>query len=262
MRIVGSKLASILLLGCLLCQGAVAQEKAFVRVETNLPEAVIFADSLRLGSLAGEVVAIPSETKTLRLLPPNTKGWSIAPVARQLDLSPGDTLDVTLDFPYHYRIESVPFGAEVHIESNIGSRRHIGTTPTLYSSRRPISGIILLERPGYAVARVEPGQEIWNRHIVELLPSDAPDPTAAQVQWRPPRQHRTWIDYAALGTAVVAGAVAIHYKFKADDLYAQYEETADPSLRPAIKRYDVRSGIAFGMMQAGIGVFAIRLAIR
>src|SRR5690606_6658929 len=114
MRIVGSKLASILLLGCLLCRGAVAQEKAFVRVETNLPEAVIFADSLRLGSLAGEVVAIPSETKTLRLLPPNTKGWSIAPVARQLDLCPGDTLDVTHDFSYHSRIVPCPIPAIVH----------------------------------------------------------------------------------------------------------------------------------------------------
>jgi hypothetical protein len=95
-----------------------------------------------------------------------------------------------------------------------------------------------------------------------LKPSNEPDPTGAQVHWKPPPKRRAWIDYAALGTAVAAGVLAIHYKFKADDLYSQYEQTRDQSVRQEIKSYDVRSGVAFGVMQGGIGLFALRLALR
>lgn len=241
---------------------ATAQERAHIRIETNYPDAIAYADSLRLGRVYGETITIPTSTSLVRLVPPEIETWSVSPLSRSIDVSAGDTLELRLDFPYHYRIESVPFGAEVHIESTDGELRQIGSTPTLYSSRRPISGTLLLQRPGFAVERIDPGSEIWNRYIVELSPSDDLDPTAAQVNWRPPSRHRAWIDYAALGAALAAGAVAIHYKFKADDLYAEYEETGDASLRSDIKRYDVRSGVALGVMQGGIGLFAIRLALR
>ena len=256
---------SILLacVGCLVlaCE-TTAQERTHVRIETNYPDAIAYADSLRLGRVYGEAIEIPTSTGVVRLVPPEIDSWSVAPISRSVDITPGDTLVVRLDFPFHYRIESVPFGADVHIEAVDGELRRIGSTPTLYSSRRPISGMLLLQKPGFVVERIDPGSEIWNRYIVELSPSDDLDPTAAQVNWRPPKRHRAWIDYAALGAALAAGAVAIHYKFKADDLYAEYEETGDASLRSDIKRYDVRSGVALGVMQGGIGLFAIRLALR
>lgn len=237
------------------------QDRAFVNVETNLPEAVLFADSIRIGSSFGSMVSVPASSRTLRLVPPGIDTWSIAPVSRAIKLAPGDTLRMTIDFPYHYRVESIPFEAAVHIETGEGLKK-IGSTPLLYSSQRPIQGNLLIERAGYAVERLEPGSEIWNRHVVELSPSDDLDPASVQVNWKPPTRHRAWIDYAALGTAVAAGAVAVYYKFQADDLYSQYENTADPSLRGAIKSNDLRSGIAFGVMQAGIGVFAVRLVLR
>lgn len=75
----------------------------------------------------------------------------------------------------------------------------------------------------------------------------------------PARSKRTWIDYAAVSGALVAGAVAVHYKMKADARYDVYRQTGDPTLRPEIRRLDTRSGIAVGAMQVGITVFAIRL---
>lgn len=241
---------------------ASAQEQAYVQVKTNYPEAILFADSLRIGSTVGQVVSLPSTVRMLRLVPPDVDTWSVAPVSRRVDLVPGDTASVQIDFPYTYRIESIPFGATVHIESDRGDLRRIGATPTLYSSQEPIKGTLLLERPGFAVVRIDPGSDVWNRYVIELSPSDELSPTASRVDWTPPTRHRAWIDYAALGVALAAGAAAVHYKFKADDLYAQYEDTADPSLRSDINRLDLRSGVALGMMQAGIGVFAIRLALR
>ena len=256
-----TSVALLLILSIGLAQHVWAQDRAYVTLETNYPEAVLFADSLRVGSVFGETVGIPSTVRTLKLVPPEVDSWSVSPVSQQVDLVPGDTALLKLDFPYHYRIESIPFDASVHIEKSDGMKR-LGSTPLLYSSERPIEGNLLIERAGYVVERIDPGSEIWNRHIVELSPSDELDPTAAQVNWQPPKRHRAWIDYAAIGTALVAGAFAVHYKFKADDLYSQYEDTANPALRDEIQSHDLRSGIAFGVMQAGIGVFAIRLALR
>lgn len=75
----------------------------------------------------------------------------------------------------------------------------------------------------------------------------------------PARSPRSWIDYVSISGALVAGAVAVHYKMKADSRYEVYRQTGDPTLRPAIKRLDTRSGFAVGAMQVGITVFAIRL---
>ena len=48
----------------------------------------------------------------------------------------------------------------------------------------------------------------------------------------------------------------------ADNRFDRYQETGDPLLRPTIRTYDTRSAVALGAMQAGVGVFAIRLVLR
>ena len=262
MRIQATKaaLALAVFLGCQV-RWAAAQEDAAVRIETNLPGAVLYADSVRVGTAGGTFVRIPSTAKELRLTAPDVNSWTIAPIARGVALSEGDSLVLEMKFPHYYRIESIPFGASVHHEREEG-RSLIGSTPLTYISQEPLSGKLAIERPGYAVERIEPGSDVWNRYMVGLKPADDPDPTTAQIQWQPPRKRHAWIDYAAIGTAVAAGFVAVHFKFKADDLYERYEETADQSLRPQIRDYDLKSGVAFGVMQGGLGLFAIRLALR
>lgn len=253
-------LAAAALLGAGDARGQ-GQEAAYVRVDTNHPQALLYADSLLIGTVSSAAVPVPAHSRTLRLVSPDVESWSVAPISQPLDVEAGDTVHLVMDFPYHYRIESIPFGAEVMIED--GQRREtIGETPLLYRTPKPLEGNLVVRRDGYAVERLRPGTEVWNRHVVGLEPSDDLDPTAAQVSWQPPKKHRAWIDYAAVGVAVAAGALAVHYKFRADDLYAEYEETGKPSLRSEIERYDVRAGIAFGAMQVGVGVFALRLVLR
>ena len=232
-----------------------------VRVSTNARNALLFADSTYLGRVNAEYFAVSTRTQNLRLTLEDANTWSVPPIETALRAEPGDSLEIDLRFPYRYRIESVPFGANVHLER--GSEWiFLGSTPLLHTSTAPLKDPLVIERAGFAVERLSPGVDVWNRHLIMLEPSAEVDPTAAQVDWRPPRQRKAWIDYAALGTALVAGAVAVHYKFKADDLYATYQETADPALRDDIHAYDVRSGVAFGVMQGGLGLFALRLILR
>src|SRR5690606_38562376 len=142
-----------------------------------------------------------------------------------------------------------------------------GETPLDYTSAAPLEGALVVQEPGFVLVRLTPGREVWNAYGVTLSPESPSDPTAARVAWKPPRRSRAWIDYAAIGTALAAGAVAVHYKFKADRLYADYvDPETDPALRPQLQdrfsRFDTYSGVSFGVMQAGIGLFAIRLALR
>ncbi len=237
------------------------ESHVYVRIETNVPDALLFADSTFVDRASAGLIAVPAFTKRIRLVIRDVESWSIPPVEKPMRAAPGDTVAVILNFDYHYRVESVPFGAGVHLEQD-GERKHLGSTPLLHTSRSPLDGRFAVERSGYATERIDPGSDIWNRHVVSLSPSEEVESGVARVNWTPPRKHRQWIDYAALGTAVVAGAFAVHYKFKADRLYSEYEDSADASLRPDIHAYDVRSGIAFGVMQVGVGVFAVRLFLR
>jgi hypothetical protein len=254
----------LVLLTCSLAlANAAAQDAAYVQVQTNLPDALVFADSARVGRASQGLLAIPARAQMLRLVPPKADVWSMQPIETPLDAQPGDTVVVQLDFDYHYQIESVPFGARVSIEAPAG-RTVLGQTPLLYTAPQPLLDTLLVERQGYRPARLVAGREVWNRHLLTLEPLratlDAQQPT--EIAWQPPKESKRWIDYAAAGLAVAAGVVAIHYKFKADRLYDEYQETGDPALRPQIERYDDRSAIALGTMQVGLGVLIVRFALR
>lgn len=261
MRRLTTRLLWCVLLAAAASTDAAAQDRAFLRVETNYPDALVYADSVLLGRVGTEAVPVSPATRSIRLTPPEAGSWTIAPVERPVAFEAGDTVSVTANFPYYYRIESVPFGADVLIEDDLG-RRKLGETPLLYRAEDPLAGNLVVQRNGYAVERLRPGSEIWNRHVANLSPSDDLDPSAAKVSWHPPRRHRAWIDYVALGTAAAAGVLAVHYKFRADDLYERYRDTEDPALRDRVHSNDVRAGVALGTMQVGLGVFAVRLILR
>ena len=233
---------------------------AYVDIHTNFPEALVFADSLFVGGASRMPLAVPAGSRSIRLTAPRPDAWSIAPITRPLEVAAGDTAHVVVHFPYHYRIESEPFGADVFVERR-GEPLFVGATPLLHRSEAPLEGSILLQRRGYLPASVQPGNAVWNRHVAHLEPMNARDPAAVRYS-NPPRTHRAWIDYAVLGAALAAGAAAVHYKFKADSLADEYERTRNATLTSRIETHDVRAAAAFGVMQGGLGIFAIRLALR
>ena len=251
----------LLMLGTGVSRG---QQGAVLRLETNEPHAMVFADSVWLGPAAKGAFLLPDGARLLRLVPPAMDAWSIERLQTSLGAyTSGDTLTLRLFFPYHYRVESIPFGASVYVDIGDGPLK-IGETPLTYRTEAPIAGEIVIEKDGYAPKRVAAGAEVWNRYVVALDPLPLA-PTAAaspDVSWMHPKKRRVWIDYVALGTALAAGALAVHFKTKADHRYDRYRETGDPSLRPTIERLDTYSGIALGVSQAGLGLFAIRLIFR
>ncbi len=234
-----------------------AQERRLVRLETNFPSAIVYADRTSLGPAHQKNFYVARSAATLRLIAPEPYRWSIAPVEVPLAGAIGDTLDLRLDFPSYHRLETVPFGASVYWVS--GDRRtRMGITPLVFVS--PGEGSIALELDGYHNAQVEARARVWNAYRIELRPLDAP--LAAGRAGLSTYRHRRWIDYLAASIAVAGGVLSVHHKFKADRLDARYATEADPLLVPRIRRLDNRAAISLGVMQVGLGTLALRFIIR
>ncbi len=252
----------LVFLGALLVGVGVAHaQERVVLLETNLPDAVVYADSVRLGRASLGTFRVPADARALRLAPGGGDLWAVAPLTAPLAANPDDTLALRMPFPHYYKIESIPFGASVYLEK-LDGRQELGVTPVLYQSPQVPAGSFVVERPGYLAERLKPGEAVWNPYLLTLQPLTPPEAQTAEMAWRPPPKRRRWIDYTAAAVAVGAGALAVHYKFKADRLDDRYRETGDPSFRQQIKSFDTRSVVALGVMQAGVGVLALRFVLR
>jgi hypothetical protein len=233
-------------------------------LSSNLPTAQVYADTTYLGRASAGVFQMPPGTTTLRLVPAEGDAWSIAPQVRTIDVHPGDTVAVRMDFPYHYKIETIPFGAPVYLDGADG-RHLLGTTPLVHRSDTPLSAPFIIDLKGYQIEKVSaPGRDVWNRHVLTLdpaLPLQA-ETSGPEVDWKPPPRRRRWIDVAAASVAVAAGAYSIHQKFRADDLYEEYQSTRDPALKSRVEAHDARALAGLGVMQIGLGVLTFRLIRR
>lgn len=241
----------------LLCMHAAsAQERAVVVVNTNLPEAIVYLDAVRMGPAHWRTFVAPAGEHTLKLVAPGEAAWSVAPVTQALTLAPNDTMEVTLAFPLYHHIESMPLGASVFLRAN-GERRMLGKTPVTYRAAEPMTGDFAVEMFGYRAHSIAPGDAVWNRYRVELQPLRAgsgPDvlPQLAQTH------RRRWIDVAAAGLVAAGGILTVTRKFKADRLNDEYQATGDPALRPRIARLDDHAAIALAGMQVGLATIALR----
>lgn len=237
-------------------QGAVV-----LQLETNVPDARVYADHNLLGTASERYFNIGKGEHEIRLVANDQFSWSIPPVVTRIDSGlAGDTIAVHLDFPYYYRLESTPYNAEVELRDGLVVRP-LGLTPSTVESATPLTGVLDFNLAGFKTESVVPGAELWNLYVIRLEPLEETG-DVSRFALSPPSSRRRWIDYASIGTALVAGAVAVHFKFKADRRYDRYVETGDPTLRPTVKRYDTYSGVALGVMQAGAGLFAVRLILR
>ncbi len=243
----------IALAGTIPCMG---QDYALVRLDTNYPAAMVYADSVALGPAHRKMFLVDPDARVLRLKAVGAYRWSIAPVEASLGVGPGDTVAVRLDFPSYHRVETAPFGASAYWVGD-GGRVLMGTTPLVFSAFG--KGSITVEMPGYELREVAARQRIWNKYRLDLY---ADDVTRADSQGISARyRRRRWIDYSAALLAVAAGAASVHHKFKADRLDRTYEKGFDPALVPRIRMLDNRAALSLGVMQVALGTLALRFIL-
>lgn len=261
------KTRTVLIALCILfasVQSSVAQQLDSTKViylDTNLGEAFVFADSTYLGRASQYVFSLPAGTDEIKLVPPEVGSWSVTPEIVPFEVTGKDTMSLEINFPFYYKIESIPYDAEVYLEQP-EERKLLGSTPLLYTSSDPLKGMILLAREGYESVRLTPGEDIWNQHLIEISEIESEVVASNERFWTSNKPSTRWVDYTAAGVALVSGILAIRYKTKANRRFDRYRVSGDPALRGGFERYDRYSAISLGAMQAGIGVIAIRLVLK
>ncbi len=230
-----------------------------VLVETNLPAGVLSANGALLGVAGDGAFELAPGTYVLALDEPNREAWQPRRAEAEVVVRAGETVSLRLDVPYRYRVESFPYGATVTLEGRDGTRV-LGETPLTVAFEAPLEGDLVVAAPGHRAARQPAGAAADNAYSFVLGPLDpfeaAPEIGLAE------RRPNVWIDVAAAGLALTAGAVAVYYKQKGDARYDAYARSGDPALRPEFERYDTYSAVALGAMQVGLGVLAVRLVLR
>lgn len=231
-----------------------------LKLRTNVPDALVFIDSKLVGRAREGTFRIQTDARLVQLTAPTLGAWSIEPVSRRLSQvllrSAPDTVEVELTFPYHYYINSAPYGAEVRVRTD--SLRQVGRTPVRFAVHGSPASEIVLSLDGYREETWVPTTALWNRHVTALDPAETGSSTVLVTV---DEKKRWWIDAVSLVVAGAGAATAVHYKFKADRRYEVYSQTGDPSLRPEIRRLDTRSAVGLGVMQAGLALFAIRMVL-
>jgi len=257
------KIRSILILGALFVIShhvtVHAQSPVLVQIISNDPSAAVYADSMYLGHVHGSPFWVHPSTKMIRLRTLMSASWSVPPIETSLLAQPSDTVQLILNFPMYHRVESFPLGAKTWLQFG-QQRRFIGVTPIVFQSYGLRDSLIYVELDGYEPTTIQPNMEIWNVYKASLIALESPLVSASDVTTTG-KKRRKWIDWGLATIALAAGVLAVNYKFRADRINDQYLETGDTSLRPRVARLDDYSGVALGVMQAGIITLGIRFAL-
>lgn len=230
-----------------------AQERT-ISVSSNVDSAAVFIDGAWAGRVSDSPFSIPADAGMVMVQLPWLSAWSVQPLLYELAGDDVQDIEFEANFPYHYRFESIPSGAVV---SNGDAR--LGRTPFVHSSAKPLIGPVRVELDGYLDAVPELGDNVWNLVRMELTP-DASSSMAIGSDHIVPKPRKDWVSIAATASAFAAGAMAIHFRTKADNRFDDYQISGKESLRSDIQRFDVQSGVALGVMHAGLGVVVFRLA--
>jgi len=230
-----------------------------LRVTSNLPGSLVLVDSAYVGVVGEDLFfAVTPGIHVVGVAPKEVGSWVLSPPETEVSVEPGDSLTVLLDFPTTYRIDTIPFGATVFRED---ADIALGQTPLVFTTESALRAALVLEKRGYATERIIPGTEVVNQHTVSLRSINDEARAANPVEWDGPSRGGNWLTYSALGLVAASGALAVHFKFRADDRYDEYLVSADPETKDEVDRLDRLSYVALGGMQVGIGVLVYKLAL-
>lgn len=232
--------------------GNVEAQTARLEVRSNAPDAVVYLDGSWLGRKADGPFQIPVSSRMVRVATGEDALWSVDPLFFRIAPTADTTIVLHAHFPRVYQFDSTPSGAEVMASGVV-----LGRTP-LRLERREALDSVRVQLDGFASLSRTVGDGLWNREVFEL--ETLPGGRAVSTGFVMERKRRDWVSIAATTSALAAGALAIHFRTKADNRYDDYNREGKLDLKSDIKRLDLQSGVALGAMQLGLGVVVFRLA--
>lgn len=239
-------------------------QSAALWVEAEGAEAV-FVDSVRAGA-PGAWIAVAPGVRAVRAVD-DADAWNPRLAERDVTVQAGDSVRVHLDLPQRVRVETLPIRAEVAVVQPDGTEAVLGTAPLSVDLAPGESLAIVARLGGYDTARATVSSGAEAPVVLLLRPHPETPDAVAQLPTERSTRRRTLIDVGLGAAALAAGAVAVHYKFRADRVDARYRaedsvDFGDEALRQEAIRLDRYSAVGLGAMQASLGVLALRFVFR
>lgn len=236
-------------------------------VTTDGAVVYVFSSGWLQGPFApGEVVHVMSGDAQVAAFE-SVAAWDALRAETSVVLTAGDTLRVALPLPVRYRVETLPLGATVTLET-AGVTRALGAAPLSVDLPSGEAGTLTARLSGYADARAALDGD-GGAVSLALRPAGLADGVVPIVLLPTERSRlpRTLIDIGIGALSLAAGAVAVHYKRRADAIDDRYRdpnsvERGSDALRQEAERLDLRSSVALGAMQAGVVVLGLRFVLR
>ncbi|MFN0157440.1 MAG: PEGA domain-containing protein [Bacteroidota bacterium] len=189
---------------------------------------------------------------TLLIVHPDHDDWRAESIRDSFEVEATSRDTLHFRFGQYVSITSDPFGAEVVIEDSI-----VGTTPMVFQNNETISATLLVRKPGYEPATLDLRSDGTNKFTVTLARHGTgtgtdPSDVFSDHSYSSSSSLRLYIAGAA---AVISGALAAHFKLKADDNYAAYRFTRDPAALDRTHRFDTAAALSIAATQISVGLF-------
>lgn len=226
---------------------------ARLAVTSNLPEAVVFVDSVRAGLAPLRNFALMPGLHIVCVAAPDPQRWIVPSRCESVVALAGDTIELSFDLHYQFRITSEPYGARVMAGDSV-----LGQTPFVFSTQRPQSVVTLL-KDGYENLTVV--LTYSDPYVYGML---KPLQQARDLPVYLVREESNSILPIVLSasSAVVSGAAAAYLKIQADNLYSDYRMTGSAANLERVRQLDIASGVALGISQLSLAVLSYLLLSR
>lgn len=231
-------------------------------LQVAAPAGEVWVDGAEQGEV-NEWIAVEPGTRRVALVEAGV--WNPRRSESEARIVAGDSVRVDLVLPYRVRVETMPIRAVIVRTFPDGRQETLGTAPLTFDLAPGERADLRATLTDYLPATAEaegPGP-------VTLLMTPAPgaQPDVALLPTERSTASRTWVDVGIGAAALAAGAVAVHFKFRADAIDDRYRGTdpvdrGDESLRQEALRLDRLSAAALMGMQVGVGALAIRFVLR
>jgi len=210
---------------------------ASVTVQSNVSGALVYVDSMFLGTTPLDTIYLDPGRHVFTLLQPDHQSWLHSAIVETLTLLSTQHLYYRVTFPQFYHITSEPYGATVYLSDSA-----IGQTPVRL--QLPSSTVILrVAKDGYREELLPTTPDAKHIHVV-LSSLDANSPLVISPYLSAKTSTSTLPLFVTTGTTVLAGATAAYFKIQADKHYNEYRLLGSQGSLQKVREYDRISGIA------------------
>ena len=183
--------------------------------------------------------------------------WGVIPWHYEFVVEPSEKISLHIPKIRFYAIKSKPFAAEVYLNNTL-----LGTTPLYINLEADATNNLLVKKSGYKDYSLQLDFQKLPTIDVVLVPEAESEKKTQQIYSKKINNLKTKrvISWICLGTTLISGAAALHFKHEANENYDRYLRSGNPNQMNEYFdnsiRYDNYATFAFGSFQVNFVLWA------